>query len=85
MIRAALAVKKREGSVSLTAEQIETIERVSGQKYENTWLGKNNEGNHPLEIDEDGKFIILDVIKAEEKAAEEERHRRKQAVKENSK
>ncbi len=85
MIRAALAVKKREGSVSLTDEQIQTIERVSGQKYENTWLGRNNEGNHPLEIDEDGKFVILAVIRAEEKAEEKERQRRKQVAKENAK
>lgn len=58
MIRAAIATKRAYGSVELTKEQIERIEKVSGQKLENTWLGQNNRGGHPLEKDENGEFII---------------------------
>lgn len=69
MIRAALAVKKRSGSVALTAEQIETIERISGQKYETTWLGRDNgDSSNVLETNENGSFVILDLMKAEEEA-----------------
>lgn len=59
MIRAALAVKKEYGSVTLNDEQIKTIEHISGQKYEKTWLGTHNDEAHPLELDNDGKYVIL--------------------------
>lgn len=59
MIRAALAVKKQYGSVTLNDEQIKTIERISGQRYEKTWLGQGNDSEHPLELDENGKYIAL--------------------------
>lgn len=80
MIRAALAIKKRKGSVSLTDEQIKAIERISGQKYENTWLGSGNgDSKNTLETDENGSFVILDILKAEEKAAEAARHKKAQS------
>ncbi|MGN1194692.1 MAG: MFS transporter, partial [Acutalibacteraceae bacterium] len=41
MIRAAVATKHKYGSVALTDEEKERIELVSGQKLENTWLGKD--------------------------------------------
>lgn len=61
MIRAAVATKHKYGSVTLTDEQKKVLEAVTGQKLENTWLGKdNNEAEgHTLEMNEDGKYIIL--------------------------
>lgn len=61
MIRAAVATKHKYGSVTLSDEERERIELVSGQKIENTWLGKdNNSGEiHTLDKNEDGDYIIL--------------------------
>ncbi len=61
MLRAAIAVKRKYGSVALTDEQIKRCEAVSGQKYEKTWLGTGNdsEEKHPLEINENGEYLIL--------------------------
>lgn len=61
MIRAAIAVKHKYGSVTLTDEQKKRCELISGQKFEKTWLGSNNDEseNHTLETDENGKYIIL--------------------------
>lgn len=60
MIRPAVAAKHRYGSVCLTAEQTERIELISGQKLENTWLGKSDPNGYALEMDEEGKYIILE-------------------------
>ena len=60
MICAAIAIKHRYGNVTLTAEQIEIVEQLTGQKYENTWLGQNNDGEaHTVEVNEDGEYDIL--------------------------
>lgn len=61
MIRAAVATKHKYGSVTLTDEEKERIELVSGQKIENTWLGKDNDSDeiHTLDKNEDGDYIIL--------------------------
>ena len=61
MIRAAVATKHKYGSVTLTDEEKERIELVSGQKLENTWLGKDNDSgeSHTLDKNEDGEYIIL--------------------------
>lgn len=61
MIRAAVATKHKYGSVTLSDEERERIELVSGQKIENTWLGKNNDSGeiHTLDKNEDGDYIIL--------------------------
>ena len=61
MIRAAIATKKKYGTVSLTKEQIERCQLISGQKFEKTWLGQCNssEENHPLETNENGEYLIL--------------------------
>lgn len=61
MIRAAVATKHKYGSVTLTDEERERIELVSGQKIENTWLGKDNDSEEPHTLDknEDGEYIIL--------------------------
>ena len=61
MIRAAIATKHKYGSVTLTDEEIESIEAISGQKFENTWLGKNNDDPepHPLTQNEAGEYEIL--------------------------
>ena len=66
MLRAALATKHKYGSVALTDEQIERLELISGQKFENTWLGKDNDAleKHTLDMNEDGKYIVL--VEAEE-------------------
>ena len=60
-IRAAIATKHKYGSVTLTDEEIESIEAISGQKFENTWLGKNNDAGelHPLTQNEEGDYEIL--------------------------
>ncbi|MBQ3136348.1 MAG: MFS transporter [Clostridia bacterium] len=60
MICAAIATKHRYGNVTLTAEQIKTVEQLTGQKYEKTWLGQNNDGEtHTVEANEDGEYDIL--------------------------
>lgn len=60
MIRAAVAVKKKYGSVALTDEQIQRCELISGQKYEKTWLGTGNaDSTHTLEMNENGEYVIL--------------------------
>lgn len=61
MICAAIATKRKYGSVSLSSEQIKRVELVSGQKYENTWLGMYNESEEPhtVEINKDGEYDIL--------------------------
>lgn len=59
MIRAAVATKKKYGSVTLTEEEKKRVELISGQKLENTWLGQNNTEEHFLEKNEEGKYIIL--------------------------
>ena len=58
MIRAAIATKRAYGAVSLSEDQKERIEKVSGQKLEKTWLGKDNENGHELEKNENGEYII---------------------------
>ena len=61
MIRAAIAVKRKYGSVTLTDEQIQICEAITGQKFEKTWLGQGNDSDeeHPLEINENGEFAVL--------------------------
>ncbi len=73
MIRAAVAVKHKYGSVTLTPEQIKRCELISGQSFEKTWLGKDNcdNGVHLLEQDENGEYLILKEIEEEKKAAEQ--------------
>ena len=61
MIRAAIATKHKYGSVTLTREEKERCELLTGYKFEKTWLGKDNDETegHTLQKDEDGKYIIL--------------------------
>lgn len=70
MIRAAVATKKKYGSVTLTEEEKKRVELISGQKLENTWLGQNNSEEHFLEKDEEGKYVILLELKKEKEALE---------------
>ncbi len=66
MIRAAIATKHKYGSVSLSSEEKHICELISGQKFENTWLGQNNSGQaHTLETNENGEYLILLELKAE--------------------
>ncbi len=68
MIRAAIATKHKYGSVTLTPEQKERCELLSGYKLEKTWLGTvENSEEHLLEKDNDGNYLIL----LEEKAKKE--------------
>lgn len=69
MIRAAIATKHKYGSVTLSEYEIERCELISGQKYENTWLGQNNKyyEEHRLDKDENGKYIILIETENEKK------------------
>ena len=74
MIRAAIATKKKYGSVTLTDEQKKRCELVSGQKLENTWLGQISDGDdtipHYLDTDANGNYLILLELKAEKEAKE---------------
>lgn len=69
MIRAAIATKHKYGNVTLTETEIERCELISGQKYENTWLGQNNKyyEEHRLDKDENGKYKILVEMENEKK------------------
>ena len=71
MIRAAIATKHKYGSVTLTDEEKKRCELISGQKFENTWLGKasDNSEAHYLDRDENGKYIILEQMKEAKKNA----------------
>ena len=68
MIRAAIATKHKYGSVTLTAEEKQRCEVLSGQKLENTWLGKDNDESqgYTLDKNENGEYIIL-IEKEEER------------------
>ena len=69
MIRAAVATKHKYGSVTLTQEERKRCEILSGQKLEDTWLGKDNDESqgHTLQKDENGNYIILLEKEAEKK------------------
>lgn len=86
IVRAAIATKHKYGTVSLTDEQIKIMEAVSGQKYETTWLGKNNDPNeyHPVEENADGEFDILLEIEAEMNAIRNSKEEKAATVKENA-
>lgn len=79
MIRAAVATKHKYGTVTLSNEEIERCELISGQKYENTWLGQNNNPleEHRLDKNEDGKYIILLLKENEKKQLKEAEHTQK--------
>ena len=72
MIRAAIAIKHKYGSVTLTPEQKERCELISGQKLENTWLGQGayDGEEHYLEQNEEGQYLIL-LDKKKEKESKE--------------
>ncbi len=61
MIRAAVATKKKYGTVTLADSEIARCEALSGYKFSEIWLGKDNDENdlHILEKDDEGKYIIL--------------------------
>lgn len=67
VVRAAIATKHKYGTVTLTDEEIKIMEQACGQKYETTWLGKDNDPNvyQPLEKNDDGEYVILLEIEAE--------------------
>ncbi len=67
MLRAAIAVKHKYGSVTLTDEQIKRCEVISGQKFEKTWLGTGNvsQEEHTLEMNDNGEYLILTENTAE--------------------
>ena len=73
LIRAAVATKKKYGTVTLTDEQIKVCEEISGQKLENTWLGQNNSADeiHTVEMNADGEYDILIEQEFLKKALEE--------------
>ena len=72
MIRAAIATKHKYGSVTLTPEQKDRCELISGQKLENTWLGQGayDGEEHYLEQNEEGQYLIL-LDKKKEKESKE--------------
>lgn len=74
MIRAAIAVKHKYGSVTLSDEEIARCELITGQKLENTWLGKGNDvlTEHRLEKNAKGEYTILIEEEANKKKELEE-------------
>ena len=74
MIRAAVATKHKYGAVALTEEEEKAFKAVSGQDFENTWLGKSEEGAvpHTLEMNDDGEYLILLELDEERKKLIEE-------------
>ena len=70
MIRAAIATKHKYGNVSLTEKEKQRCYAVSGQKFEKTWLGKDNDETkgHTLEKNENGEYIILVEAREEREA-----------------
>lgn len=74
MIRAAIATKHKYGSVTLTDYEKERCELLSGYKLCDTWLGRNNDESegHTLDVNEEGKYIILLEKEAETKKQLEE-------------
>lgn len=86
IVRAAIATKHKYGTVSLTDEQIKIMESVSGQKFENTWLGKDNDPGeyHPVEENADGEFDVLLEIEAEMNAIRNSKEEKTTTVKENA-
>lgn len=86
IVRAAIATKHKYGSVSLTDEQIKIMEAVSGQKYDTTWLGRDNDPNeyHPVEENADGEFDILIEIEEEMNAIRNSKEEKTAKVKENA-
>ena len=85
LIRAAVATKHKYGSVALTEEQIKIVEKISGQKYENTWLGKDNDSAeaYTVEANENGEYDILVEIEEEMKKIRNSKEE-KTAIKENA-
>ena len=79
MIRAAIATKHKYGSVTLTPAQIARVEAISGQKFETTWLGKDNDAGEPhsLARDEAGNYTILEE---HEKELEAQRQQSKEPL-----
>lgn len=68
LIRAAVATKHKYGSVTLSQEEITIMEKISGQKFETTWLGKDNGvDGHEIERNENGEYQILIDIEEEMK------------------
>ena len=61
MIRAAIATKKKYGSVTLTDEQKQRCELVSGQKFENTWLA-DDEYSITSDFDAEGAEISTILV-----------------------
>ena len=48
MIRAAIQEKKEKGYVTLTEEQIKRCEKISGQKFEDMWIGRYDRTNEEV-------------------------------------
>lgn len=71
MIRAAIATKKKYGSVTLSDYEKERCELLSGYKLSDTWLGSetDNAKTHTLDTDAEGNYIILNELKQQTKEA----------------
>ena len=82
IVRAAVATKHKYGAVALKEDELEAIEKVTGQKMKNMWLGQNENGAEPHELvkNENGDYVILleleeerNAFIAQQKALDEER------------
>lgn len=69
MIRAAIATKRKFGSVTLSDYEKERIEIVTGQKLSETWLGEDNDETqgHTLDKNENGEYLIILELEEQKK------------------
>lgn len=83
MIRAAVATKHKYGAVLLTDEELTVFKEISGQDFENTWLGQNESGAvpHGLEKDESGEYVILLELEEERQMLIEKQKTEEEAAK----
>ena len=75
MIRAAIAVKRKYGAVSLTDEQIAVCEKIAGQTWDSMWLSRRDRETEapPLETDENGEYTVLKETAEKEENRNENR------------
>ncbi len=68
MIRAAIGIKHKYGSVTLADYERERVELLTGYDLGNTWLGQSeNDETHTLDKDEYGNYIILLELEEEKR------------------
>ena len=81
LVRAVIATKHKYGSVTPTEEEKTVCERLSGQPWEQLWVGQGNDEERPLERNEEGDFVLLLEIEEENRRLQNESKKRLEAGK----